>query len=1109
MKALLLATFLPLLLSAQTTQGVISGVVLTAKGEPIGDDKVHVFIYSCLFAEDGSVAAHDSTKADSRGFYVLPDLSPGDYRLRADARTSDTPAKAREGECFSAPDADAEFQAQEKHDLTLGVAARMNVDFALRKSKEVWDSNAAQYLTPSQLVVRYFGADDRTMKSIALDTAPASQQTSGTTVSYDISPGSLERLPLQGRDTYALLTLLPGVTADTATGRGLGFSVNGQRPSSSNYMLDGAENNNYLLTGPLTPVAPEALQEYRISTNNFSAEFGRTSGFLANAITKSGGASFHGIGYLYLMNEVLNAADFQENLLGQPRTPIREIQPGFVVTGPILSKRLYFSGSFEYFRYRSRLTPKTVYLPTTQFLLNQTAPLAHQLLQAFPSPFDSASGPIATVTVAPTSSLNRTFATPRLDYSPNEHQHITGRLALASYDQPDAGWSPYPQFLTPLTQSSQSLVVNVTSSLRTNMTNQARIAWSSIDFRYDQAHPEIPLLSVTCACSSVPGSIQSLTVPSTPSFYSLHDRNRVWQFADNFLWSTPRHQVKIGGGAFLRALDNYLKIAPNGWVRFDQPGFQTDSPQLLTVPVSRNELYSSPSGSPNLQVPNFDRNYRAADFFAFAQDSFKVTPRFTLDYGLRYEFFGPPVNTGTVKDGLLQLGSGATLLQQITTAHFVFPAGGGQQMYSSDPKDWGARLGFAYSLDRRSSLSLRGAYGIFYDRPFDNLWENLRNNSVILASRQSPSGNYLLPVSSQLQDFSGLNRSDIDQKQPLYGVLYQPGLKNGRVQSYFLSLQKQFSNNFAVELNGLGSLGQKLIATDLLNRSTSTNPALPQIAYRSNLGSSQYNALTAVARYRGTHAQVQASYTWSHSIDNQSDPLAGEFDFTDLSKGGSGLNGIAAFSRQFDWGADRGNSDFDQRHNLVFFSVWDLPALLSGTRAGVLFRNWRISELAAVRSGLPYSVLATESSDAIINKRADIVNPQLVHTSEAIAGGMQLLNLAAFAAPANGSQGNSGRNAFAGPGLFNADLSLARVIFLPRLKEGARLVLRADAFNFLNHANLNNPYANISLPKTADIPPKIFGQAMFGRQEQNTGFPLLTPLHESARQIQLLLRVEF
>src|SRR5262249_18038669 len=156
-----------------------------------------------------------------------------------------------------------------------------------------------------------------------------------STLSDVVDTRQLSDLPLAGRDVYAMLVLQPGVTADTGTGRGLGLSVNGQRPSSSNYLLDGLENNNALLSGPFSTLAPEAVLEYRVSTNNFSSEYGRTAGFVANAESRPAGARWHGIAYFHLKNDALNANSFQRNLAGLPNQPLKEQQAGFQVGGPI------------------------------------------------------------------------------------------------------------------------------------------------------------------------------------------------------------------------------------------------------------------------------------------------------------------------------------------------------------------------------------------------------------------------------------------------------------------------------------------------------------------------------------------------------------------------------------------------------------------------------------------------------------------------------------------------------------------------------------------------------------------------------------------------------
>ena len=202
-----------------------------------------------------------------------------------------------------------EYQSQELQNIELTVAARVELDFRLRPLSDVWEAGQYKsvFLPGSKTIVTFFGPDVDPSKSGSFDAQKGRREALESTVSEVIDSGEINNLPLQGRDVYTMLVTQPGVTSDSATGRGLGLAVNGQRPSASNFLLDGVENNNYLMTGPLTTVAPEAIQEYRVSTNNFSAEYGRTSGFVANAITRSGGDQFHGVGYFYLKNDVLNA----------------------------------------------------------------------------------------------------------------------------------------------------------------------------------------------------------------------------------------------------------------------------------------------------------------------------------------------------------------------------------------------------------------------------------------------------------------------------------------------------------------------------------------------------------------------------------------------------------------------------------------------------------------------------------------------------------------------------------------------------------------------------------------------------------------------------------
>ena len=381
------------------------------------------------------------------------------------------------------------------------------------------------------------------------------------------------------------------------------------------------------------------------------------------------------------------------------------------------------------------------------------------------------------------------------------------------------------------------------------------------------------------------------------------------------------------------------------------------------------------------------------------------------------------------------------------------------------------------------------------------MWENLRNNNLTLPLLSLPGGqtNFLAPVATELQSFKGqaqtLNANFPDL------TMVDPGLRNGYTHSYFAGIQERITDHLTAEVNGLGSYGRRLITTDIVNRDFSTltgryNPRLPDIAYRAAQGYSDYNALTALVRYQAKRGIVQAGYTWSHTEDNQSDPLLGDFfnlNFTSIN-GTTPSSGRAAFSQQFNPHADWGNSDFDQRHNLVVSSYWNLPSVSGNVPLNLLTRGWGVSGLAAFRSGFPYTVTGTSTAIAgqgiILNNRPTIVNPaQTVLPSPVpVTGGEQLLTTAGFAEAAASTLGNAGRNAFRGPGFYNLDVSVQRAFGLRWLGESGRLAFRASAFNLLNHANLGNPDSLLTSP--------TFGLALYGR----LGSPKRLPRSQPAKR---------
>ena len=373
------------------------------------------------------------------------------------------------------------------------------------------------------------------------------------------------------------------------------------------------------------------------------------------------------------------------------------------------------------------------------------------------------------------------------------------------------------------------------------------------------------------------------------------------------------------------------------------------------------------------------------------------------------------------------------------------------------------------------------------------------------------STNYLQPVASVLPSYAKQTpASDFPSL-----TMIDPNLRNGYAQNFFAGVQQSIGDSLTIEVNGTGSLGRRLITTDAVNRLFTVNDgsngrpneSFPETQWRGSQGKSSYAALGAIVRYRWRTLQVQGAYTWSHAIDQQSDPLVGDFfnlNFTAIGNGSdTGL--LSAFARQFDNNRDRGNSDFDQRHNAFLLGTWQSDA------RRLLTRSWQVSWMAAFRTGFPYTVITPTTSaqlpdngqGLVLNQRADLLNPAVavLASPRPATGGVYLLNPDAFGIPLTAGVGTSGRNAFRGPGLYNVDFSLARSFALPRLREGTRLTFRADAFNVLNHANLNNPDNLLGSP--------TFGLATFGRQGTPSGFPAVSPVNETARQFQILVRVEF
>ena len=1043
------------------------------------------------------------------GYFTLPALSPGTYWLRA----------TKDG-----------VQAQEINGAELFVGGQLQVDFYLRDASDLYSQRVYQeaFLPNTAAIVHTYAADLNKVYPQALSVPRGEAGPKQASMSYVVDPRQIRELPLSGRDTYTMLVTLPGVTADNATARGLGLSVAGQRSTSSNFLLDGLENNDSLLTGPATVLAPEAVQEYRVSTNNYSAEFGRTGGFVVNAITRAGSNLFHGIGYGYLSDTVLNANNYQHKAGLNTSTGIRsdqrverqkdtQINGGFWAGGRVVKDLVFWSAAFDRFRSRGSADEFPYQVPIVDRLA-QIAPQSTALrwLRETPPPLPTelpASGLSATLLARPSLGLDRYLTLARYDRkNASGTQRVSMRVVDSRQQNPYYYYSIYPGLSSELHVNSTGLAGIYTYLPRSSsFSNEARFGWTRSDTGWNRPMAERPALQTNIAGPNQ--YLYGIALPSSDAAAAYQRRANTSEFGDVVSAFKGRHHFAAGAGILAVQSNSLLNFRENGLYKFESlSDFAHDNPFELDVSIDRQRR---PAAFP---TAGFNRNLRNQQFHLFAQDSVRIGRRLGIYTGIRYESFGAPKNTG-LQDAYFQFQGGATIEERLQNARLVIDNASQRSAYQPDRNNFAGRMGLAWNVPGNAGLVFRAGYGIFFDRPFENLIQTTRNNDFELA---------VLRTSLTFPRTVLSGQPSRPQSLP-HAVWIDDHLRTPYVQSWFGAFEHHASTAFSLELAARGSLGRKLLGADLVNRrsagsstdSGGLSASIPRnIYFLSNSASSSYAGISAAAKYRGRLLFFQIAYTIAHSIDNQSDPLQGTFDdlsITRSSNTGSGSN-LASYTRQFDSRLDRANSDFDQRHNVVAFATLPIPGPSRSQLQKLTLTGWQVSGIAAIRSGFPYNLIAGFGLPAcpgaipirqvaeLVRNRPSLLPGQspVLERPEPVPGGFRLLNTAAFCDPGTGVVGNLGRNSLTGPHFWNADVSLAKSIPLRRLGEGVFLQFRADGFNVFNHANLAQPDGLASIYKGS-----TFGVALLGRQGVQPSFPSATPLDQLARQVQLQLKVVF
>jgi len=933
-------------------------------------------------------------------------------------------------------------------------------------------------------------------ESVQVSGAIALVETIGGVLRETVDEKRISELPLNGRNPLDLQLLVPGsvpgIAANSSLGENGAVSINGARGLSNNYLLDGGDNNDPQLNTPAIVPNPDSLEEFSILTNNYSAEYGRGTGAVINAITKSGTNQFHGSAYEFVRNFDFDARNFFSLIVPK----LQRNQFGGSFGGPAWIPRVYkgrdrtfFFFSYEGLRQRQASTVSNLIVPTplertgdfTQSKLKPTdpttkAPFPGAVIPA--SRFDPAAQKFLGVFIplpdAPggrdiynsPDNLDHDQIILRGDHNIGSRHRLTGRYFHDwSSELRTAG--------LPILQSdnnfdTSSVMGNYTWSVSAALLNSAQFSFSRLFLN----RGPLPVGdNVTYQTLGVKAPSDTPQYPtdyrgSVSGYWNLNQDNLVtilnktYEVVDNVSYMTHGHMLKFGGEFRSATSDRYTANL-------------TDPQFTFNGQFSTNALADFVLGLPSAMSQGSLRvnAVRSPEMAYFFQDDWKLRPNLALSMGVRWEPFFPDYDAN---DSLSVFRPG----QQST----VYPTAPLGMLFVGDkgvprggvPNDWNnlaPRFGLAWTPTAKTSV--RGAYGIFYETP---------------AIHQLSAFSQNLPFSAQIQitapySFSDPYRGQVDpfpytkptssQARSQYmfltpavmGETLAAGLVDGYMQQWNVSVQRETAQGIVVTAAYVGSKGTKLPIQRELNpaifgpgaTTANTNqrriyaPAYSTIAdYESN-GFSTYHSMQLSLNKRFSHGYtILANYTWAKSIDNDSLDTAG------------------AIQNSLDLRPEKSLSDFDIRHRFVSSFLWEIPSLKRGWAQWVL-GGWQLNGILTLSKGQPFNVVSGQ--DRALSgggsERPNLVgNPRLDTgrvTDQLIA---EYFNPAAYALPPLGSFGNSGRNTLIAPGTVNLDSSLFKMF---PIRENMKLQFRAEFFNALNNVNFAAPAANISTATAGNI----------------------------------------
>ena len=914
-------------------------------------------------------------------------------------------------------------------------------------------------------------------QTIQVSSAATGIESTTMTVGQVIGQKSVQEVPLNGRHFTDLGVLVAGsVTAPqsgflTAPLRGQGpssFDSAGGREDTVNFMINGINLNDMAQNQITFQPTINTVNEFKADNSSFSAEMGRNSGTIVQIATRSGTNQFHGEGYDFIRNSAVDARDFF-NRAPVLQSPFKRNQFGGDIGGPIWKDHTFFFLSYEGLRQRQGLTI-TSQVPTAAQRATVTDPVIQKLLPLIPLPNDPSGTQFNGSATAPVNIDQFTG-----DFSHTLGQNDTLHFFYAWQQdkriEPTLQGDTIPNFGDHRTAHRQIGTLIETHVFSPSLVNEARLGFNRIaisfapQFTANQASYGInagvippyglPQINVAAAGLTLGG----------PSLFPQGRFDTTGVFSDTLNYLKGNHSFKFGG-EFRRFISDSFN-ADTGFIRFNTMGtFLADQASFFSV---------TPGNRPSRIFTNA--------LGLFAQDSYKATPRLTLELGFRFDWNGTP----TEAENRFVVFSAATdsLIQQGTNGLNVVY----KQNYNFEP-----RLGFAYDVAGNGKTVLRGGYGLQADQPVTNLVGGLASNPP-----------FATPVSTTKPTTLADAFTVAGASASLSPASVRPNFRNAYMQTYNLNVQHELPGAFTLNAGYYGSKGthlriqtnpnQPINGTEPHPALSATSPIRPgaglgTIAEGDSSSYSDYNGLwLTVTKNFASGLELNSTYQWTKSMDVNS-----------LSSQGFNLQD------NYNLAGNYGPSDFDARNRFVLSGVYSLP----GNR-NRLMSGWQLSTVSQFQSGNPFSILTTSNLNGTGGSvRPDVLVPTgSIKTSRALAtnGNIQFIAPSICYTPTAGCEfasdgkhfGNSQRNLLYGPGFETVDMSVVKNTLI---RESVTFQLRFDAFNSLNHANLGQPNGTFAIGTTTPtVSAGTFGQI------NSTRFPVGDS--GSSRQLQLAAKILF